>query len=130
MAPQYNAWAKPPRTHNLDSYTRVMMICRLVNSRRPAASQSKIGGTMHSGANRMGSPDWRNAWVSERSSLPEPFQNSSTLLCSKRSRRIAVPPPQQKFWWCSPRYVAAGAFQADARGLQEPPVSAKNPRNE
>ena len=82
--------------HSLDSYTRAMTICRFVNSSRPAASQSKIAGTRHSGANRMGSPAWRNACVSDKSSLTEPFQNSSTLHCSKRSRRIAVPPPQQK----------------------------------
>ena len=70
------------------------MICRLVNSSRPAASQSNIVGTMHSGANRMGSPDWRKRMrkrkIVAHRTVPE-FQHVALLEAFAANRRAASP---------------------------------------
>src|SRR5258708_39958204 len=53
-----------------------------------------------------------SGWGKEKSSLTEPLHVSSTPDCSKMSRRIAVPPPQQKFFPFSLSMVTTGAFHA------------------
>ena len=62
----------------------------------------------------------RNAAVRDKSSLTDPFQYSKMPACSNFSRRMAVPPPQQKLFACSPRLVGAGAFLAEASAIQNP----------
>src|SRR5437868_3151544 len=77
----------------------------------------------------MGYPASRSASVNEKSSLTDPRQTAMPPTSSKRSRRIAVPPPQQKLWLWLPRYVAIGAFQALTIALHKPPSFGNSQRN-
>src|ERR1700680_2101109 len=98
-----------------------------MNSKKPRTLVSVKDGTRHSGTNAMLNPAFLSARVREKSSLADPCQASIACISSKRSRRMAVPPPQQKLWSCAPKYVppmyvAIGAFQADASALQNGPA--------
>src|SRR5208282_6462786 len=72
---------------------------------------------MHSGTKRIGRFEFRSAFVSAKSSLAAPRQKSSAPICWNVMRRIAIPPPQQKFLRVSPSIVATDAFHVDPSAL-------------
>ena len=72
---------------------------------------------MHSGTKTIGMPAPRTAFVSARSSATAPRQKLSAPISRNVIRRIAVPPPQQKFCAWSPSIVAMDAFQTDPSAL-------------
>src|SRR5438105_4093531 len=67
--------------------------------------------------------------VKVKSSDTVPRQRSLTLNCSKVVRRIAVEPPQQKFFFSfAPSADAIAAFQTDRRCELNPPRTGTNQR--
>src|SRR5580704_17144030 len=96
---------------------RVIRIWRLVNSSNSAPVQGCTVAARHSGQKTMGFPADSSAYVSAKSSLTEPFHASSTFTSSNVLRRMAVPPPQQKFPLGLPSIVTTAPFQADAKQL-------------
>src|ERR1700722_2225398 len=114
-----------PCCQRFGEYTRVIRICRFVNSSKSAAVHGAGVAAKHSGQNTMGFPVCSSAKVIAKSSLSAPFQASKTLASSNVFLRIAVPPPQQKSPVGFPNIVAMAAFQAEAielasRSMPEP----------
>ena len=105
------------------SYTRVMMIWRVVNSRSSRQLQVPYDGIRHVGTKTMRIPAVRAARVTAKSSLTACSQASRTRMRSNTSRRNAMEPPQAKFRECAPRAVTTDAFQIERNSEGSDPGS-------
>ena len=110
--------------HSLGSYTRVMMIWRVVNSSSSSQLQRPCEGMRQEGTKTIRMFAALAAWVTAKSSLTALSQASRTRMRSNTSRRSAMEPPQAKFLEWDPSAVTTDAFQMERNSDGSDPLSA------